>query len=323
MINRFSILAATLLAVMTVIPAGAAADGPVDTVVAFNPAAGESPEGITADKTGNLYVSMFLLDQIRRVDPTGAQTVVVQLARGAAPAGLKLNTSGTLYAAASGFNLASGQSDPTVRGVYRVGRDGSAERIRGTEAILFPNDLAFDERGNLYVTDPVGGAVWRIDTNGGVARWVDHPLLGGTGELLGFPYGANGIAVSRGRVIVANTERGTLVAIPIKPDGDAGEPTVLAESPALIGVDGIALDVRGDVYAAINGQDRLVVVRTDGSIDVLATSADGLNQPSAVAFGTGKRDHDTLFFVNFAAFSPAPPPGVLELTVGVPGQPLP
>lgn len=326
-IKRFFVVTVTLMALIALVAlgsAGAAADGDVQTVVAFDPAAGEFPEGIAADKTGNLYVSMFLLDQIRRVDGTGAQTVLTQLVQGAAPAGLKLNASGTLYVAASGFNLASGQTDPTTRGVYRVGRGGSAERIPGTEAILFPNDLTFDKRGNLYVTDAAGGAVWRIGQNGLVELWADHPLLQGTGDLgLGFPYGANGIAFSHGRVIVSNTERGMLVAIPIEPAGDAGEPTVLTESHTLIGVDGIALDVRGNVYAAVNGQNTLVTARIDGSIDVLATAADGLNQPSTVAFGTGMKDHKTLFFVNFAVFSPAPTPGVLKVNAGVPGQPLP
>lgn len=322
-IKRFSIFAVTLLALMAFLTAGAAADGHVDAVVAFDPAAGEFPEGIAADKTGDLYVSMFLRDQIRRVDPTGAQTVFAQLIRGAAPAGMKLTPSGTLYVAASGFNLATGQTDPATRGVYQVGRDGSVERMPGTDAISFPNDLALDNRGNLYVTDPTAGAVWRIDRHGAVERWADDPLLRGTGALLGFPYGANGIAFSQSRLIVSNTERGLLVTIPIEPAGEAGEPTVLASSPLLIGADGIALDVHGNVYAAVNGQNTLVAVRVDGSIDVLATAADGLNQPSAVAFGTGSRDHKTLFVVNFAVFSPSPTPGVLAVTVGVPGQPLP
>ena len=63
--------------------------------MAFDPAAGEFPESITTDKTGDLYVSMFVLDQIRRFSPTGAQTVVTQLPRGATPAAVKLDASGT------------------------------------------------------------------------------------------------------------------------------------------------------------------------------------------------------------------------------------
>jgi sugar lactone lactonase YvrE len=321
-VRKFSTVAIALLALTAFVTSGAAANGRLEAVVAFDPAAGEFPESIAADKTGDLYVSMFVLDQVRRVGPNGAQTVITRLPRGATPAGVKLDASGTLYVAATGFNLATGQTDPATRGVYRVGRDGSAQRIPGTDAIAFPNDLAFDNRGNLYVTDPAGGAVWRIDRNGAVVRWTDDPLLTGTGELLGFPYGANGIAFIHGRLIVSNTDRGLLVAIPIEPAGDAGTPTVMASSPLLIGVDGIALDAQQDVYCAVNGQNMLAVVRVDGSIDVLATAADGLDSPSSVAFGTGERDHESLFVVNFAVGSPEPTPGVLRLSVGMPGQPL-
>jgi sugar lactone lactonase YvrE len=322
-IKKFSVVAATLLAFMAFVTAGAAANGQIEPFVAFDPAAGEFPESVTTDKTGDLYVSMFVLDQIRRIDSTGAQTVVARLPQGATPAGVKLDASGTLYVAATGFDLATGQTDPTTRGVYRVGRDGSAQRLPGTDAIAFPNDLAFDNRGNAYVSDPVGGAVWRIDRSGAVVRWVDDPLLHGTGELLGFPYGANGIAFSHGRLIVSNTELGLLVAIPIEPNGQAGEPTVVASSPLLIGVDGIALDVQGNVYCAVNGQNTLLAVAADGTIGVLATAAGGLDSPSSVAFGAGERDHRSLFVVNFAVGSPEPTPGVLKVTVGVPGQPLP
>ena len=41
-----------------------------------------------------------------------------------------------------------------------------------------------------------------------------------------------------------------------------------ASSPLLLGADGIALDAHGNVYCAVNGQNMLVVVRVDGSIDV-------------------------------------------------------
>jgi sugar lactone lactonase YvrE len=322
-IRTFSILAIALFALIAFVTAGAAANGRVEPFVTFDPAAAEFPESVTTDKTGDLYVSMFLLDQVRRIDPAGAQTVVAQLPRGTTPAGVKLNASGTVYVAATGFDLATGRTDPTTRGVYRVERNGVAQRMPGTDAIAFPNDLAFDNRGNMYVTDPVGGAVWRIDRNGALVRWIDDPLLHGTGELLGFPYGANGIAFTHDRLIISNTELGLLVAIPIEPNGKAGEPSVVASSPLLLGADGITLDTRGTIYCAVNGQNMLVAVRTDGSIDVLATAADSLDQPSSLAFGTGATDHQTLFIANFSVASPAPTPAILKLTVGVPGQPLP
>lgn len=45
------------------VTAGAAANGQVEPFVAFDPTAGEFPESITTDKTGDLYVSMSVLDQ--------------------------------------------------------------------------------------------------------------------------------------------------------------------------------------------------------------------------------------------------------------------
>jgi sugar lactone lactonase YvrE len=88
-------------------------------------------------------------------------------------------------------------------------------------------------------------------------------------------------------------------------------------------VDGIALDVHGDVYAGIGVQNRVIRVSGDGSVRTLATGEDGLNQPSTLAFGTVAGDQQALFVANFSLFSPQPTPGVLKLRVGVPAMPLP
>jgi sugar lactone lactonase YvrE len=201
-----------------------------------------------------------------------------------------------------------------------VTRDGTATRLPGTEAISFPNDLAFDRRGNLFVTDTAGGAVWRIPRGGSAELWIQDPLLEGTGELgAGVPLGANGIAHFRHAIIVSNTERGTLLRIRIRRNGTAGELEVAAEDPALFGVDGIALARNGAVYAAVNAQSTIVRVDDDGDeFTTIADAGDGINGASAVAFGT-RRDRRNLFAVNFGVFSPAPTPSLLKIAVGVRG----
>lgn len=316
---------AALMAAVLAVPGGIARADHVETFVAFDPAAGEFPEGIAIDKRGNAYVSMILLDEIWRIAPDGSRTVFAGFdAAGLGPAGLAVDAAGTLYVAASALNIETGETDPATRGVYRVLRDGTSERLPGTEGMLFPNDVALDKRGNVYATDTSGGAVWRIPRRGPAELWVEHPLLEGDGSF-GFPFriGANGIAFRHNRMIVGNAERGLLVEIPILPDGAAGAPRLLAASPLLVGADGIALDVHGDVYAGVGVQNTVVRVRGDGSIETLATGDDGLNQPSTLAFGTGRGDRQTLFVLNFSIFSPEPAPGVLTVPVGVPGQPVP
>ena len=303
----------------------AGASGHVQTFATFDPAAGEFPEGIAIDKHGNVYVSMIELDQIWKIDPSGNRSVLVEIdVPGEGPAGLAVDAAGTVYAAVPAFDLETGQTDRATRGVYRIRPEGTAERLPGTDAMLFPNDLTLDKQGNVYATDTSSGTVWRVPRDGSAELWSGDPLLAGDGSFgFGFPIGANGIAFRNGEVIVANTERGRLVRIPVEPDGSAGEATVLADSTALLGADGIALDVHGDVYVASSIFYTVVRVGSDGLVEILATADDGLNQPSTLAFGTGKGERQTLFVANFSIFSPSPTPGVLKISVGVPGQPLP
>jgi sugar lactone lactonase YvrE len=61
------------------------------------------------------------------------------------------------------------------RGVYRVTRDGIAERIPGTEQILVANALAFDPRGNLYVSESFLGHAERVRRGGHLARFARRP----------------------------------------------------------------------------------------------------------------------------------------------------
>jgi sugar lactone lactonase YvrE len=312
------IIAALAVAALALQTGPVRATGHVEVVVSFDAAAGELPEGVAVDKRGNVFVSLIApVSEIRKITPTGDQSTLVDLGVGGnGPLGLAVDAPGNVYVGVATF-------DPATQGVYRVSKGGTATRLPGSEAIAFANGLAFDKRGNLFVADSIGGAVWRIPRGGSAELWIQDPLIEGTGELgIGFPVGANGIAHHRNAMIVSNTELGTLVRIPIRPDGDAGTPTVIADDPALLGADGIALDVRGAVYVAVIAQS--TIVRVDGgSIATIADAGDGINQASSIAFGTGRGDRKSLFAVNFGIFSPAPTPELLKIAVGVPGAPLP
>ena len=133
---------------------------------------------------------------------------------------------------------------------------------------------------------------------------------------------------------MANTSKGLLVRIPVLEDGSAGQAEVVAGDDsngcapdALWGMDGIALDVHGMVYALLVIQNQLVRIDpSDGSFEVLLTAEDGLHNPSSIAFGTGKGERQSVFIVNYALFPPGPAslgPAILKHDVGVPGLPLP
>ena len=92
--------------------------------------------------------------------------------------------------------------------------------------------------------------------------------------------------------------------------------------PAL---DGLALDVHGNAYVPVINQSRIVRISADGtSIVTVASSADGLDFPASVAFGTGKGERRSLFVTNFAIGPPGGAgPALLKLAAADPGLPLP
>jgi sugar lactone lactonase YvrE len=311
----------------------------------FDVSSGEVPEGIAFDRNGHLLVGLAPRGEIRRIDSDGLQTSVASLPppTGGAPGllGLATTASGDIYAALVTF-------DPATRGVYRIdSRTGATERLAGSGAICWPNAFAFDQRGNLYVTEstrvPCGadpaedmGAIWRIPPGGGAEPWVRDAALAGTGALgLGVPIGANGIAFrpgggGPGTLIVANTEAGALLSVRIRPDGSPGAVEMLAQDPRIFPLDGIVMDVHGSIYAMVIGQNTIVKVSGDGTEFEVVAAGPPLNLPVNAAFGTRGEDRRRLFVTNFflppsslPAGFPPPKPGIVVIDAIDPGAPLP
>ncbi len=183
--------------------------------------------------------------------------------------------------------------------------------------------------------------------------WLRHHHLTGTvPTLFLFPVGANGIGFYLGSLYVINTDKATVVRVPVLPDGTPGEPEVWAyaedvpesilyprpEVPyyALM-LDGLALDVHGNVYIA--SPSRLAVVRikaADKSQETIAVFNSPpvdvpiapLDAPFSLAFGAGMGERGNLFvtssgMVGSLVEGPWPGPGLVKLPIGIPGLPLP
>jgi sugar lactone lactonase YvrE len=281
------------------------------TIASFDAAAGQFSEGVAVAADGTVYASLSVLGQLVRVVPgqDGFEVVgsVAGLGEGdAGILGLAVDTDGAVYGAVVSANA-------EARGVWRFDVEaGTAERVPGTQEIAFPNAISIDGQGALYVTDSLGGAVWRVLPGGAAEQWVQHDLLMGA-EV---PIGANGIALDEaaGTIYVAVAARGTLVAIPIQADGSAGEPAIHTEftsNQGFIGVDGVALDGAGNLYVAQPLANVVVRVSPDGTIAPVATVADGLDGPTSVAVGPGADGVKTLFIASWsdALGEFAPPDG--------------
>jgi sugar lactone lactonase YvrE len=303
-------------AVTTATLAGAAhASVPVERVVPFDASAGELPESVVVDHRGTAYVTLAPIGQVRSIAPNGSQHVVATLPTGSGfgATGLAFGSGGDLYVAVSTF-------DPKTNGVYVVHKGGSVEGLPGTQDIVLPNGLALDDKGNLFVTDSAGGSIWRVPPGGKAELWLSDPLLAGDNSAPPpVPLGANGIAFRAGRLLVTNTEKGSVLTVPIRADGRPGAPSVLVQGPKLVGADGLTLDSRGRLYVAVNGQSRVVRISPQGTaVRTLATAADGLDSTSGVAFAPGDTSGRALYLVNFAigpvfGFPPGAGPSLMAL----------
>jgi sugar lactone lactonase YvrE len=290
----------------------------------------DTPEGIAVNDQGDIFLGNRRLDgdqrigEILRITPDHHVSVYATLGRSGPDfneglAGLAVDARGDLYAAFISH-------DPATHGVYRIGRRGGIARLPGSAAMLLPDALAFDARGNLYVSDAEDGSIWRFPPAGRGARWLRDPLL--APQVIGI--GANGVAfVPPASLYVAVTEQNHIVRIPIGNDGSPGRASVAAEGDPLQIIDGVAADVHGDLYAAVVGFTIVgtnPVVRVDprtGAMTPMARDPGSFDWPTSLAFGRGPLDHKSLYVVSSGIFPEGrdAAPGVVRLGIGVAGAP--
>ncbi|GGW14262.1 hypothetical protein GCM10018980_12840 [Streptomyces capoamus] len=253
----------------------------------FDLAAGQAPENIALDRDGSADLTFAFARQIAHVTPDGRTRIRATLPAVAHPAtplvhraavtGIARAQDGTLY-----VGYATG-TDAT--GIWRLAPDGTAPRlIAALPADGLPNGLALDEQhGLLYVADSVRGTIWRVPRAGGTATaWATGRALAPLPAAPGHGFGANGLKVRRDSVWVSNSDRGTLLRVPVAPDGSAGP--VETRADGLPGIDDFAFPGHGkSVLAALNSGSEVVLVQPDGTVTNLLTARDGLSNPTSVA----------------------------------------
>jgi gluconolactonase len=231
----------------------------------------DHPEGICVTPDGTVFVSGEAGQLYEIVD----DEPVERLTTGGFLLGLAADAAGRIYAC-----------DLRHRCVWRV-EPGTWEReifTAGTidEPFVTPNWGAFDSKGRFFVTDSGG---WN-QSNGRIL--VVTPGRSTDVWSTAAPNFPNGLAVAPDEscVFVLESTPGRLLAIELRPDGSAGDVTVLAEMGDAV-PDGVAVAGDGSLVIACYRPD--VIYRwhpDDGRLEVLAEDPQGtlLAAPTNVIF---------------------------------------
>ena len=250
-------------------------------------------ESITADANGVLYTSDRETGNVLRVDPRNAvPSVVGKLADRTDPmSGMvqKANGAGLVVNARGDLLIASGTFGEVLRlPAAELGANPTATAttfitgVQGANSVLLEGD-------ELFVSGGATGNVYRAPAGGGAAEtWARIEPSSRSVAPDGYMQAvvANGLARDpRGALLVADTARAALWSIPVNTDGSAGTPQLVVQSPLLNGIDGLAYDPRGRLWAAVNERNALVVLK-DGAVQEAFKNGNAgpLEFPAALVF---------------------------------------
>lgn len=262
------------------------------------------PEGVAVDPQGNVYASSLNFNatsgpaNICVLDRSGAIVDVISVAP--VPGGVA-KLLGMLFVPNEGLYVGD-------IGGGRVLRIDVRTHAATTIAAGFgaPNALARDHAGNIWVSDSFPGTVTKIAPGGATTTYA-YPvqLAPRAGESPGF--GANGLAFDRSEryLYVAETSRDEIYRIAYA-NGALGAIELFARgtgSRALDGADGIAFDVRGNLYVCSNQSDEIAVLSPSGDViaEYRGAGANAFNSPASLVF-RGR----SVYVTNLALFHGGP-----------------
>ena len=136
-----------------------------------------SPQGITIDAEGNLYVASSANGSIQQISPAGTVTAFPYVAIGnsllGVPEGLAMDAQHNLYftdvSAALVNRISAAGIISRIAGGSQADKTGGGDLSQGFEN---PFGITLDKAGNLYVTDAGNAAIRKITPSGSVSNMI-------------------------------------------------------------------------------------------------------------------------------------------------------
>lgn len=238
-------------------------------------------EGPAVGLDGRIFLVNFAREgTIGVVTPDGRAELFVNLPAGSTANGIRFGPRPEADASAPGAwsrDLVMYVADYTAHNVLLIEPETRAVRVFAHEPTMNqPNDVAIAANGVLFASDPnwkAGtGQIWRIDRKGVVTRLEAN--MGTT----------NGIEVSPDgrRLYVNESVQRNVWVYDLSPAGDVSNKRLLIRFDAF-SMDGMRVDVEGNLYITRHGKGTVAKVSPDGKLlrEIRLTGS----KPSNICFG--------------------------------------
>ena len=247
------------------------------------PVKGLYPEGTAFNPKNNLfYVGSVTDGGIGTVDKSGHYKRFYTDPSLKSTYGMKVNLKqNRLWVCVSDANYSNYSDSSTFKKMGRViAIDlSSAKKVADInlsklfEGKHFINDLAFDDKGNIFLTDSFSPVIYKVDTNGNPSVFVQSDIFKGD------DIGLNGIAYNPdGYLLVDNDREGALYKIPVNNPNDITKVNIRTFFP---GCDGLVL----------TDKNTLVLIQNKGVNKVFQLTTINGWQSAAVTAATAGKDH--------------------------------
>lgn len=149
--------------------------------------------------------------------------------------------------------------------LFRIRKTGEVDEIQAQ--IMNPTGLAFDSRGDLYISARADGEIWKLDRERRLSAFS-------TG--VGVP---TGIAFDKGGTLFVGDRSGTIYRL-----SESGDPEEFAKLDPSVAAFHLAFGPDGDLYVtapSLSGFDSIQVI---DSLGFVRTFFGGLGRPQGMAF---------------------------------------
>ena len=122
------------------------------------------PMAIAVDSKGNIFVADLEVQAIWKIPPAGG--AAEKFADVPAPCGMAIDDKDVLWVVSR-----------SKRQLFRVSPDRKVEVVVGNRQFQFPNDVALDGHGTVYISDGYAKTIWKLAGGAKPESWIADKQL--------------------------------------------------------------------------------------------------------------------------------------------------